>query len=77
MLLLLCNVWNHLKDDVFHRLKHYRLKGVKTLVKCFDDGKVVEALLFGDFILEDGFDLFFEGVLFILCILCKPSWEKF
>ena len=76
-MLLLCNVWNYLKDDVFHRLKHYCLKGVKTLVKCFGDDKVVEALLFGDFILEGGFDFFFEGVLFLSCILGKSSWEKF
>ena len=59
-MLFLCNVWNHLKDDTFNRLKHYYLEGGETLAKVFGDGKVVEAQLFGDFILEGGFDFFFE-----------------
>ena len=41
-MLLLSNVWNHLKDDVFNRLKNYCLEGGKTLVKVFGDGKVAE-----------------------------------
>ena len=42
-MLLVCNIRNHLKDDIFNRLKHYCLEGGKTLVKCFGDDKVVEA----------------------------------
>ena len=29
LVLLLCNVWDHLKDNVFNRLKHYCLEGGK------------------------------------------------
>ena len=42
-MVLLCNVWNHLQDDVFNRLNHDCLEGEKTLVKVFGDGKVVDA----------------------------------
>ena len=42
-MLLLCNVWDRLKDDGFNRLKHYYLEGGKTLVKVIGDGKVVDA----------------------------------
>ena len=76
-MLFLCNVWNHLKDDTFNRLKHYYLEGGETLAKVFGDGKVVEAQLFGDFILEGGFDFFLKEVLSVSGILRKSSWDKF
>ena len=43
MVLLLCNDWDHLKDDSFNCLKHYCLEGGKPLVEVSSDGKVVEA----------------------------------
>ena len=76
-MLLLYNILNHLKNDIFNRLKHYCLEGGETLVNFFGDGKVVEAQLFGDFILEGLINSFFERSIVSFDHLEKVVVEKF
>ena len=63
MLLLLWDIWYHLKNYIFDRLEYYCLKRGEALFEVFGDGKVVESQLFDDFVFEGGFYIFLEGII--------------
>ena len=63
-MLLLWDIWYHLKKNILDRLDHYFLKRYKALINVFIDGEVVESQLFGDLVFEDGFYFFLEGIIF-------------
>ena len=41
LVLLLWNVWDHLENDIFYRLKHNLLEGWEALIEVFCDCEVV------------------------------------
>ena len=73
-MLLLWDIWYHLKNYIFDRLAHYFLKGYEALIEVFGDGEVVETQLFGDFVFEGEFYLFLEASIFNFEFLEKMLW---